>query len=149
MIVTMEHVEILDMCDKLATNILSSDVMNEYETAYINLKNDRHAQKLIRLFTNAKEKHEEVERFGRYHPDYSNIMQEVRMVKREMDLHETVAKFKIAERNLQRFLDDISEIIAKSVSDQIIVPKDDNLYAESGCSTGGCASGGACSCNVS
>lgn len=149
MIITMEHVHILDMSEHVAQMILQSDVMRQYEQAYNNMKNDTRAQQLIDAFTNIKEKHEEVERFGRYHPDYSTIMKEVRMIKREMDMHETVANFKLAERELQRLLDDISEVIAKSVSDHIIVPKEDSLYSDGSCSTGGCGTGSSCGCNVS
>lgn len=145
----MEHIHILDKSEEVAQMILQSDVMREYEQAYLNMKNDQRAQELIKAFNKVKEKHEEVERFGRYHPDYSTIMKEVRMIKREMDLHETVAKYKLAEREVQRLLDEISEIIAKSVSDHIMVPRDDSMYLDGTCSTGGCGTGASCSCNVS
>lgn len=149
MIITLEHVHLLDKSEEVAKMILQSEVMQAYEQAYHNMKNDARAQQLIAAFTAAKEKLEEVERFGRYHPDYASIMKEVRMIKREMDLHDTVAAFKLAERELQRLLDEISEIIAKSVSEHILVPKDDYLTSNQGCATGGCATGSACGCNVS
>src|SRR5690625_31242 len=135
MIVTMEHIRLLDKSEALAKMILQSEVMREYEEAYLAMKNDETAQHLIRSFTEMKERYEEVERFGRYHPDYAEIMKKVRSVKREMDLNPLVANFKLKERESQRFLDDISEIIAKSVSQQIIVPREDNLYNNGSCST--------------
>lgn len=149
-IVTMEYVQLLDKSEALAKMILQSEVIKEYEAAYLALKNDETAQKLIRSFNETKERYEEVERFGRYHPDYAEIMKEVRSVKREMDLNPLVASFKLKEREAQRFLDDISEIIAKSVSQQIIVPREDGLYSNNGsCATGNCSTGGSCSCSAS
>lgn len=148
MIVTMEHIRLLDKSEALAKMILQSEVMREYEEAYLAMKNDETAQHLIRSFTEMKERYEEVERFGRYHPDYAEIMKKVRSVKREMDLNPLVANFKLKERESQRFLDDISEIIAKSVSQQIIVPREDNLYNNGSCSTGNCGSGGTCGCSA-
>jgi len=61
----------------------------------------------------------------------------------------SVSAFKIEERKFQRFLDDISECIAKSVSENIMVPKDGLALSDSGCSSGGCGSGGSCSCKAS
>lgn len=145
----MEHVDILDRTEILAKMILQSEVMHRYEQAYATLYNDETATQLIRSFNSMKDRYEEVERFGRYHPDYSTIMREVRSVKREMDMHPAVAEFKLRERELQRFLDDISEVVARSVSDQIIVPREDSLYESQHCTTGNCGSGQACSCSAS
>lgn len=149
MIVTLEHVHILDKTESLGKMILQSEVMGRYEQAHNTLYNDETATQLIRSFTSMKEKYEEVERFGRYHPDYAKIMREVRSIKREMDMHPYVAEFKLRERELQRFLDDISELIARSVSDQIIVPREDSLYDNQLCTTGNCGIGHACSCSAS
>src|SRR5699024_7336350 len=84
-----------------------------------------------------------------YHPDYREIMTNVRSTKRKMDMNRYVASFKLAERNLQRFLDEISECIAHSVSEQVMVPKDDIALTDSGCYSGGCGAGGSCGCKVS
>lgn len=146
-IITMEHVAILDKTESLAKMIVQSEVMHEYRQAYEAMKNDETAQKLIREFEEAKELYEQVQRFGRYHPDYTEIMKKVRAVKREMDMHPLVYNFKLKERESQRFLDDISELIARSVSQQIIVPRDDRHEPEA-CSSGGCGTGGACSCSA-
>src|SRR5690625_3310963 len=96
-----------------------------------------------------KDQYEDVQRFGRYHPDYQEIMKNIRSSKRKMDMNEFVAAFKVAERNLQRFLDEISEYIARSVSDTIMVPKEDLALSDSGCSSGSCGSGGTCGCQAS
>ncbi|HLR80316.1 MAG TPA: YlbF family regulator [Bacillota bacterium] len=147
MIATLEHVEILDQSEFLGRMIIQSDVMEAYQAAHKNLRADREAQKLIHAFIEIKKHYEDVQRFGRYHPDYREIMKKVRLTKRKMDMNEKVALFKVAERNLQKLLDEISEYIAHSVSEQIMVPKDGLALSDGGC---GCGSGsGGCGCQVS
>ena len=60
-----------------------------------------------------KVQYEDVQRFGKYHPDYHSIMKEIRKLKRELDLDEKVANLKLAENELQDMLDEISLIIGK------------------------------------
>src|SRR5690625_4347786 len=149
MIATIELVDILDRSEQLGKMILASEDVVAYNRSRTALNKDPEAQQLIRDFQDIKSHYEDVQRFGRYHPDYNEIMRNVRSTKRKMDMHESVAAFKIAERQLQRFLDDISDHIAKSVSEHIIVPKDGLASTDSGCSTGGCGSGGSCGCQAS
>lgn len=143
MIATMEHISILDDSEALGEMIFESDVMKDYLDKKEALTQNKEAQELIKAFNDIKEHYEDVERFGRYHPDYQSIMKKVRSTKRAMDMHEAVATYKVAERNLQLLLDEISECIAFSVSDQIKVPKDGAALSDSGC---GCGSGGGCGC---
>ncbi|ARI77595.1 YlbF family regulator [Halobacillus mangrovi] len=145
MLATMEIVDLLDRSEMIGQMVMNSDTMQHYNQAKYELENDAEAQKLIKDFNNMKEHYEDVQRFGRYHPDYSSIMKKVRSVKREMDMHEKVAQFKKAERNLQKLLDEISENVAFSVSEQIKVPKNGMALTDTGCS-GGCGSGGSCGC---
>lgn len=147
-IATMSHVKLLDKSDDLSKMILDSIVMDEYKRAYYDLQNDDIAQQLIKEFNDMKLNYEEIERFGTYHPDYREIMSNVRRAKRKMDMNDKVASFKIAERQLQQLLDEISELIAHSVSDQIKVPKEDGFLANSDCGTG-CGTGGTCGCQAS
>ncbi|KGX84072.1 YlbF/YmcA family competence regulator [Pontibacillus marinus] len=145
MIATTETVEILDRCENLGQIVLQSDVYEQYIQAKEELEKDREAQRLIKGFQDTKDHYEDVQRFGRYHPDYNTIMKDVREKKREMDMHDRVATYKIAERNLQKLLDEISQIVAFSISEQIKVPKDGMLFQDSGgC---GCGSGGGCGCS--
>lgn len=143
---TLEIVDILDKSEELGQYILQSDPMKEYNEAKNEMDKDPVAQKLIARFNNMKDKYEEVERFGRYHPDYSTIMKEIRVAKREMDMHDTIAAYKRTETELQGFLDEISQIIARAVSDKIMVPIDGALFKDGGC---GCGSGGGCGCQAS
>lgn len=149
MIVTIEYIEILDRTDRLAEMIVKSEVMAQYEHAKRELDNNTESQNLIKSFINIKDHYDDVQRFGRYHPDYNEIMKNVRSEKRKMDMNDHVAAFKVAERDLQRFLDDISEYIAKSASDTIMVPKDGLALTDGGCASGGCGTGGSCGCKAS
>ncbi|MFD1360229.1 YlbF family regulator [Lentibacillus salinarum] len=144
MVGTIEYADILDHSELVSGMVLKSDVMEAYQDARKALNEDREAQQLIKAFNDIKEQYEEVQRFGRYHPDFNDIMKKVRSAKREMDMHEKVAAFKVAERNLQTMLDDISEYIAYSVSDGIKAPKDGAALTDTGC-----GHGGSCGCNAS
>ncbi|HAM82135.1 YlbF family regulator [Ornithinibacillus bavariensis] len=146
MIATLEYVEILDKSEMLGKMVLKSEVYEAYRDAKLALYNDDEANRLIKDFNNVKDLYEDVQRFGRYHPDYSEIMKLVRTKKRAMDLNDKVAAYKIAERSFQGLLDEISQYIALSVSDQIKVPKDGAALTDSGC---GCGSGGSCGCKAS
>lgn len=143
MIATMEYVDILDYSEKLGKMILNSDVMEDYKNSRAALKNDKEAQLLIKTFNDLKDHYEDIQRFGRYHPDYNEIMKKVRSAKREMDMNDKVATFKIAERNLQSLLDDISQLVANSVSEQVKAPRDGAVLSDTGC-----GHGGACGCAV-
>lgn len=150
MIATLEYVDVLDRSEKLGKMILQSDVMKAYNHSRNELNTNKESQKLIKAFIDIKVHYEDVQRFGRYHPDYNEIMKNVRAIKREMDMNDKVAKFKVAERNLQRLLDDICDYIAANVSVQIKAPKDGAALTDGGCASGGgCGSGGGCSCKAS
>src|SRR5690625_2104956 len=149
MIATLEHVDILDRAEQLGQKILQCEVVKQYKQAKYDLQKDEYAQQLIRDFVATKEDYDDVQRFGRYHPDYNQIMKNVRSTKRKMDMNDKVASYKIKERQVQNLLDDISECIAGGVSEEIKVPKDGAALSDTGCATGGCGSGGTCSCRAS
>ncbi|WP_174613140.1 YlbF family regulator [Virgibacillus ihumii] len=144
MIGTMEYVDILDRSELLGKMVLDSEVVESFNDSRIALQEDQEAQRLIAAFNDIKLHYEDVQRFGRYHPDYNEIMKKVRTAKREMDMNDKVAAFKIAERNLQKLLDEISSYVALSVSDDIKAPKDGAALSH-----GGCGSGGKCGCKAS
>ncbi|KAF0995778.1 YlbF family regulator [Geobacillus sp. TFV-3] len=146
-IATLERIEILDKAEALAKMIVESDVADEYRRAFWRLRQDRRAQQLIARFVKLKERYEEVQRFGKYHPDYRGVMKEVREAKRELDLHETVAAFKEAEKAMQELLDEISVLIGKAVSEHVKVPTGNPYFLSAGCS-GGCGAGGSCGCRT-
>ncbi|AVF27005.1 hypothetical protein ERICIV_02863 [Paenibacillus larvae subsp. larvae] len=108
------------------------------------MEQDEEVQKLVCLFIQKKERFEECERFGHFHPDYHAALEEVQRVQDALDRLEPFHKFKEAEFRLDDLLYTVSKTIAEAVSDSIKVPSDIASLAEaSGCA--GCASGGSCS----
>ncbi|WP_343073175.1 YlbF family regulator [Salicibibacter cibi] len=138
-------IELLDASDDLSGMIRSSDIYQTYFEARRGMLEDEEAKKLIEDFNHQKVKFDEVQRFGKYHPDYSEVTKALRIAKREMDLHESVSAYKKAERDLEKLLTEISEVLATSVSPNIKVPSGNPYFDNSSCS-GGCGSGGGCSC---
>ncbi|WP_066318060.1 YlbF family regulator [Bacillus sp. FJAT-29814] len=144
MLATLERIELLEYAEDLAKMILESDVAEQYRISLYKLQSSREAQNKIKRFTSLKELYEEVQRFGKYHPDYKRVMMQVREFKREMDLDPHVADFKLAENDLQSLLDEISLLIGGAVSKHIKVPTG-NPFFDNGHGSG-CGSGGSCGC---
>ncbi|AXF55498.1 YlbF family regulator [Salicibibacter kimchii] len=138
-------IELLDASEELSKMIRSSDIYHHYVEARRNMLEDEEAKRLIEAFNHHKVKFDEVQRFGKYHPDYSEVTKTLRIAKREMDLHESVSTYKRAERDLEKLLTEVSEVLATSVSPNIKVPSNNPYFDNSSCS-GGCGSGGSCSC---
>lgn len=146
LLATMEQLEILSQSEELARMIIDSEIVEQYILARKKMLSNKETQKKIQHFVKLKELYEDVQRYGKYHPDYKEIMTKVRLAKREMDLDDHVAEFRRAENDLQTLLDEISLIIGKSVSEHVKVPTG-NPFFESSCS-GGCGSGGSCGCST-
>lgn len=150
LLATSERVELLEHAENLAKKILQSDVAEHYRQCLYKLHSNEEAQRKIRYFAGLKEKYEEVQRFGKYHPDYKQVMGQIRGAKREVDLDPLVAAFKLAENDLQALLDEVSILLGGAVSKHIKVPTG-NLFFDtlsgSGCS-GGCGTGGSCGCSA-
>jgi cell fate (sporulation/competence/biofilm development) regulator YlbF (YheA/YmcA/DUF963 family) len=149
LLATIESVLILENAEQIAEMIKQSEIAAYYTSCLDKLKKNKETQKKIRNFIQLKEKYEEVQRFGPYHPDYKKVMKDVREVKRIMDLDEHVAEFRKAENDLQGLLDEVSVIIGRAVSDQIKVPTGNPFFDNhSNCGSGGCGSGGSCGCSA-
>lgn len=148
MLITSEWVTILDETDLLSSMILSSEQAQKLREAYHNVYNDQILVQKIASFTRMKEQYEDVQRFGKYHPDYNKIMKEIRKQKRELDLDERVASLKVAENDYQDLLDEISLIVGKSVSESVKVPVSNPFFATGSSCGSGCGSGGSCSCSA-
>ncbi|CAM5189211.1 hypothetical protein UACE39S_05661 [Ureibacillus acetophenoni] len=148
MLITSEWVTILDETDILSSMVLSSEQAQKLRIAYQNVYSDPALVHKIATFTRMKEQYEDVQRFGKYHPDYNKIMKEIRKQKRELDLDERVANLKIAENDYQDLLDEISLIVGKSVSESVKVPVSNPFFATSSSCGSGCGTGGGCSCSA-
>ena len=144
--VTSERVMLLEEAEQLVSMILQSDIAEHYRQCLYSVKNDPETQRKINEFVDMKDRYEEVQRFGKYHPDYKEVMGKIRTVKRDLDMDDVVAEFKKAENDLQGLLDEVSVIIGRSVSESVKVPTG-NPFFESSCS-GGCGSGGSCGCSA-
>jgi cell fate (sporulation/competence/biofilm development) regulator YlbF (YheA/YmcA/DUF963 family) len=142
---TIEGIEILDGADELASIVVHSDIAQQYKVAKRKLQQDKKAQRLIYEFSKMKEKYEEVQRFGKYHPEYKTVSTDVRVLKREVDLQDTVSDFKKAEKELEKLLNEVSGILAGQVSRNIKVPTGNPFFDNMSCG-GGCGSGGSCGC---
>ena len=149
MIMTNEWANIMDHSDELCKMILSSEQFYRYLDAHRAVYTNSNLVKEINDFTILKDRYEEVQRFGKYHPDYSSVMKNIRVTKRKLDMVEDVANLKVAENELQDLLDEVSLLIGKSVSEGVKVPVSNPFFASSGSSCGsGCGTGGACSCSA-
>lgn len=149
MIMTNEWVDIMDQSDILCTMILSSEQFYQYLDAHRAVYTDSTLVSEVNSFTRLKEQYEEVQRFGKYHPDYSRIMKDIRVTKRKLDMVDAVAHLKVAENELQDLLDEVSLLIGKSVSEGVKVPVSNPFFASAGSSCGsGCGTGGSCSCSA-
>ena len=149
MYATIESVKLQSEAEQLAGMILQSETAENYRDCYKRLREDEEAGRIIRSFMSVKEQYEDVQRFGKYHPDYREISRKMREMKRELDLNDKVAEFKKAETELQSLLDEISIELGTAVSEHVKVPTG-NPYLDglSSCG-GGCGSGGGCGCKVS
>lgn len=149
MIMTYEWATIMDQSDELCSMILSSEQFYRYLDAHRAVYTNSSLVREINDFARLKDQYEEVQRFGKYHPDYSTVMKNIRVTKRNLDMVDEVAILKIAENDLQDLLDEVSLLIGKSVSEGVKVPVSNPFFASSGSSCGsGCGTGGSCSCSA-
>jgi len=125
--------------------LTESDVFARYRLSKDKLARDEEALALIRRFVRLREKYDEVQRFGKYHPDYKTVIKEMMEVKRELDMNDAISAYKKAEDDLNTLLYEISAAIANAVSPSIKVPTGDPFF-DRGCG-GGCGVGGACGCH--
>lgn len=148
LLATLEGVQILDLADEVADMIIESEAAENYRQCLYTLQHDQKTQRRIRAFTEMKDLYEEVQRFGKYHPDYKRVMTSIREVKREMDMDEHVATFRRAENELQSLLDEISLLIGKSVSESVKVPVGNPFFSNMSSCGSGCGTGGGCGCSA-
>lgn len=146
MLATLERIELLEHAEQLAKMVLESDIAEQYQICLYKLQNNKETQRKINRFVSLKELYDEVQRFGKYHPDYKKVMTQIRETKREMDMDPLVAEFKLAENDLQDLLDAISIIVGGAVSEHIKVPTGNQFFETNTSHASGCGGGGSCSC---
>ncbi len=143
----MESLALLDLSDELSAMILESEERQWFVEKKKALENAE-TQNKIKAFTKIKVQFEEVERFGRYHPDYKEVTRKTRALKRELDMDIHIAAFRQAEMDFQSLLDEISFMLANAVSSHIKVPTGNPFFEQKSACGSGCGSGGSCSCSA-
>lgn len=145
---TSEWVMILDEVDQLNDLILNSDVHRQLVDATEAVYSNPSLVQKITEFNKTKDLYEDVQRFGKYHPDYTQILKLIRTQKRELDMDETISALKVAENEFQDLLDEIGIIIGKTISEAVKVPVSNPFFqTDTGCG-GSCGTGGGCSCSA-
>lgn len=141
MIYDEQMIEVLNMSDRLNEMILNSKCYNDYVTQYREMQQSVEVNEMKHLFFRQKEKYDEVMRFGRYHPDYMDVMLKTRRMKKEIDLHPLVAAAKKAEMDLQSLLDEVIVIVTSHISSGIMVERGNPFFTDHQCSS-------SCSCSA-
>ncbi len=147
MLATIESVQLLDQAEELGNMIIDSDLAEHYRECKYRVETNQETQGKIKAFASMKDRYEEVQRFGKYHPDYKEVMGKIRILKREVDLDSHVAELRKAENDLQDLLDQISVMLGQSVSPSVKVPTGNPFFSSGSSCGGGCGSGGSCGCS--
>lgn len=142
---TIDMAELIEQSYDLGYMINQSQEVTQYLEAKQRMEQDEEAARLLRLFERKKEAYEEVQRFGKYHPDYTRISTEVRELKRSIEMLDSIQAFKKAETRLDEMLYRISRTIANAVSESVKVPSN-NPFLEA--MSQGCGTGGSCGCKT-
>lgn len=148
MIMTYEWVQVADSAEELSRMILQSEQAEQYRQAYHAVYDNKELAAEITAFARLKELYEEVQRFGKYHPDYKDVMKRIRVDKRKLDLNEKVAELRLAENELQDLIDQVSFIIGRSVSEAVKIPSSNPFFSSDSSCGGSCGTGGGCSCSA-
>lgn len=143
----LDMAEVIDKTELLAMMIVNSEIAEKYRKSKEDMYRDEEAKSLLRDFNDKKKDYEEVQRFGRYHPDFAKVRREVFALKRKLDQHPVIARFKQAEKELEELLYEVSLTISGQISPSIKVPGTNPYFTGIGCGSGGCGTGGRCGCN--
>ncbi|GAB2702429.1 YlbF family regulator [Paenibacillus thermoaerophilus] len=135
--------ELLAQAQEIGDMILASKEVQEYLYWKRAVRADSEAQQAVRRFQRQKERFEECQRFGHYHPEYHKALEQAQQAERELERVESIARFKAAEAALDELLHAVSETIAHAVSDSVKVPGNNPQPTRKGCGGGGsCGCGG-------
>ena len=138
---TLDMSAILLLAYELSDMIIRSAAVAEYLYWKQEMERDEEVRRAIDRFRRAKERFEEAQRFGRFHPDYHEALEQAQQAQRELDNFETVRNFKRCEAELDDLLYEVSRTIAHSVSESIKIPNDKLDWKGCGCGAGGGCSG--------
>jgi cell fate (sporulation/competence/biofilm development) regulator YlbF (YheA/YmcA/DUF963 family) len=139
-VVEMDVTSFVPQAQEVAIMINHSQEMRNYLDAKKQLEQSAEAQSYISKFKKAKEKFEDCERFGHFHPNYHEALDAVTVIQEQMDTLKVVQAFKAAEQTLDELLYDVAKTIASAVSESVKVPSN-NILPDAGCGSGGSCSG--------
>lgn len=138
---SVDFTELLSRAYAIGDMIKRSSLVENYLYWKQQVAINEEAKRLSMRLAQAKEKYAECERFGRFHPDYHEALNQVYAAQEALNQLPSVQNFKAAEQELDELLHEISFMVARSVSESVKVPDlDPNARS------GGCGSGGSCSC---
>lgn len=143
MLATMDF-EIMDLLDSLNDMVMNTEEYKNYFKYKGLLDTDDEVRNMIKHFARLKEDFIDVERFGKYHPDFSSKRREINQYKKMLDMHPIIMEYRRAEFQLQSLLDEILFIVGQSVSPHANIVSSNPFFSNS--SNSGCATGGSCSC---
>ncbi|MGW7975583.1 YlbF family regulator [Staphylococcus xylosus] len=143
--ITEETLTVLDEIEALSDKILESRLYQEYREAEQALADNDEAHLLYQAFLKSKDKYDEIMRFGKYHPDYQNVMLDTRKRKRAYEMLPVVMDHKQKEVALQELIDQVIVKIAYAVSENVKIEAGNPFFQKD---AGGCATGGSCSCSL-
>jgi len=119
--------EILDKTYSLVDEIKDSKEYKRMIELKTIIDNDNDLKELILAFNKIKAKYEEVQKYGKFHPDLKKTQMELSNKKESLYSHAIIKEYKELEKSLQKTLDNISKEIAKTVSDKIKHPNEIGL----------------------
>ncbi|MBM2658760.1 YlbF/YmcA family competence regulator [Staphylococcus pseudoxylosus] len=143
--ITEETLTVLDEIEALSDKILESRLYQAYREAEQALADNDEAHLLYQAFLKSKDKYDEIMRFGKYHPDYQNVMLDTRKRKRAYEMLPVVMDHKQKEVALQELIDQVIVKIAYAVSENVKIEAGNPFFQKD---AGGCATGGSCSCSL-
>ncbi|MBG9774378.1 YlbF family regulator [Brevibacillus laterosporus] len=140
----LDMASLLLEADDLAIMINESREVNDYLQTKQAMENDEAVLLYIQRFNRKRQDYEEVQRFGKYHPDFHKVMAEIRELKQSYEALPAVRNFKKAEARLDQLLYQVGRVIADSVSESVKVPSNNPIMEAM---ASGCGTGGSCGCD--
>ena len=123
-----------DQIDKLVDTLIESKTFHEYQQAKRQMHENPVVQECANEFIQAKMSFEQIERFGKFAPDYKEKQRALRKAKRALDIQEEVALFRLSENDVQAILDETCLTIAHQISKEIKVDAGSPFFTtSSGC----------------
>lgn len=130
----MNRLLIQEKTVELTEAIKETEEYKKYKILSSKIDSDNSIQSLIKMFNEANKKYNDIQKYGKYYPDYDKIKKEFIEAKTKLYSNDVIKQFKKLEKQIQEYLSKISRDIGESVSEYITVPNELNLINKS-CST--------------